>query len=483
MQQSIAKNAVFNILYKALNVFFPFISASYVSHILLSSGVGKVAYAQNIAQYFVLLAPLGLKTYGVKQIAKNRNDKYKRNKKFSELFLINFVSTTIFSLIYYIIIFNISYFEENRLLFCVAGLAIVFNYINIDWFYEGIEQYAYIAIRSFIIKLVSLIMLFIFVKSPSDYVIYALIYVLAIGGNYIFNIIRLKTYDVKLIFSELNILMHLKSVFILLLNAMVLDLFALFDTSMLGYICDDSVVGYYSNAMKLVKVVVSLITAISGVLLPRLSYNLENNYNYECKTLVKKVFTYMLYIIIPSIVGLNLLSDSIIVFVFGKSFLPASNTLKLASILILVLAVSYFFGTQILITFNCEWKVFICSFIGMITNLTLNFILIPKMYQDGAVIASVASETISAICIYIFARRYTGNIIDFKVFMYIIPSVIIMASYINIIKFLSLSTSLEVCFSIFGGGIIYVLILLVFDKNIRGDFIKLIMKLKKKRKI
>ena len=179
MQQSIAKNAIFNILYKALNVFFPFISASYVSHILLSSGDGKVAYAQNIAQYFVLLAPLGLKTYGVKQIAKNRNDKYKRNKKFSELFLINFVSTTIFSLIYYIIIFNSSYFEENRLLFCVTGLAIVFNYINIDWFYEGIEQYAYIAIRSFIIKLVSLIMLFIFVKSPSDYVIYALIYLIS----------------------------------------------------------------------------------------------------------------------------------------------------------------------------------------------------------------------------------------------------------------------------------------------------------------
>lgn len=191
MQKSMLKNSVFNIIYTASNILFPFITSIYVSRILLPVGVGKVASAQNIASYFVTAAALGLPSYGVREFAKVREDTAKKNSLFTELFIINLISTTISLIAYiFVLILNNGFNGEGALYIC-CGLAIFFNYLNIDWIYQGLEEYGYITGRSVVIKCISLALLVVFVKTREDYVAYALLTSLALGGNYIFNVIHL----------------------------------------------------------------------------------------------------------------------------------------------------------------------------------------------------------------------------------------------------------------------------------------------------
>lgn len=172
MQKSMLKNSVFNIIYTASNILFPFITSIYVSRILLPVGVGKVASAQNIASYFVTAAALGLPSYGVREFAKVREDTAKKNSLFTELFIINLISTTISLIAYiFVLILNNGFNGEGALYIC-CGLAIFFNYLNIDWIYQGLEEYGYITGRSVVIKCISLALLVVFVKTREDYVAY-----------------------------------------------------------------------------------------------------------------------------------------------------------------------------------------------------------------------------------------------------------------------------------------------------------------------
>ena len=349
-KKSLVKNSIYNVVYRLLNMLFPLATSVYVSHILMASGIGKVSYAQNIVQYFVILAPLGITNYGTREIAKNRLNHELTNHIFSELFLINICSTAICSIIYYSAVTYMDMFADERLLFYVAGLPIIFNAINIEWYYYGNEEYGYIALRSFIVKLISLILLFVFVKTADDYIIYALIYTLGIAGNYIFNITNLHRKNVKIVFKNLSLSRHFKPTFIFLCTTISIELYTLLDTTMLGFLCTDEVVGYYTNSIKLVKILVALITSVGSVLLPRLSFYKNQGKLDECCNIVNKVVAVMLFLSIPCGIGTFILSDKLILVLFGNTFLPANTTVKIATGLIYVLGFSNLFGTQILLT-------------------------------------------------------------------------------------------------------------------------------------
>ena len=215
-ESSLARNSMFFVFYKLLTVLFPLITVSYVSQVLLASGVGKVSSAQNIVQYFVLIASLGIPNYGIREIAKVRNDSSNVNKVFSELFSINSISTGLCTIIYYVIVLNSKYFTIEKNLYLLIGLTIILNFFNVDWFYQGIEEYSYITKRSFVVKIISLILLLVFVRESGDYLVYALIYIIGIAGNNFINCINLKKYGIKFSLSNTNVRRHIKPVFVLL---------------------------------------------------------------------------------------------------------------------------------------------------------------------------------------------------------------------------------------------------------------------------
>lgn len=455
---SLFNNSIYNVLYKLLNVIFPLVSSAYVSHVLLAVGVGRIASAQNIAQYFVLVAALGLPNYGTREIAKVRDDNGMKNETFSELFLINLVSTVLCSVAYYGLIFGNKFFDSNRSLYLIVGLSIVFNAINIDWLYQGLEDYKYIAARSFAIKIISLISLVIFVRSENDCEIYALIYVLAIAGNYIFNIINLKKKNINFCFNEIKIKRHIKPVMILLCTTIAIELYTLLDTTMLTYLSSSENVAYYTNSIKIVRILITAVSAIGGVLLPRLSYYKSQKMIAECGDVVSRIFQIMLFIFLPCGLGLMITAKYLVPTLFGNSFGEAIFTLQMASLLVYALGFSNLFGTQVLLTFDDESKLLFCTVIGAVSNIFMNAILIPKYQQNGAVVASIVSEMLVTCMSFVFAKKYIKIFIDIKSVLKMIFSAFVMVAVVEIEDWICRCSSnvVHLILMIITGSVIYI---------------------------
>lgn len=473
---SLVKNSIYNVAYKMLNMLFPFFTATYISHVLMAKGVGQVSYAQNIVSYFTIIAALGIPNYGTREVAKIRENKKNVNKLFTELFSINFVSTTVCMLAYYIMITSVSVFQQNSKLYMVVGLAIIFNYINVDWFYQGIEQYGYIAKRSFVIKLISLVCIFAFVRDEKDTVIYALIYCLGIGGNNLFNIINLKKYNVKFVLRDVRIKRHLKPIIILLVSVIAVELYTMVDTTMIGIFCSDENVGYYTNAMKLVKILISVVTAIGGVLLPRLSYYRMQGKNDECSKIVNKVFSIMMYIFVPCEIGILLVAGQVMPLFFGSSFEPAVLTLRLSSLLICTLGFSNLFGTQVLLTYGAEKKLVGCTIAGAVINICLNAILIPLFAQNGAAIASVISETVVTILAMFFSSKYIKIYLEKRFVISVVVSSIGLLITVSIIQVLINNSVIKLLLSIILGGAVYLGLSICSKNPVISELLALIKK-------
>ena len=475
-KKSLTTNSIYNVAYKMLNVLFPLITAAYIARVLYAAGVGKVAYAQNIVKYFEMIAALGIPNYGIREAAKVFDDKKQSCRLFSELFLINFISTTICLLLYYALILNVPFFSGERSLYSVVGISIAFNYLNVDWFYQGREEFKYIAIRSFVVKLLSLVAIFVFVKEEQDYIIYALISCLAIGGNNIYNIINLRKFGIKVVFDDLNLKKHINAVMVLLGSVIAIELYTLLDTTMIGFFCDSKAVAYYTNSMRLVKILITVVTAISGVLLPRLSYHHSLGEEEECGKIVSKVFSVLLFIFLPCEIGLILVSNQVIPILFGSSFLPACRTLKICSLLICVLGFSNLFGTQVLLTYDQEKKLLITTIAGAVSNICLNLVLIPRYQQNGAAVASVISETIVTCMSVLFAIKYVQLKLSKKDIYPMLCSAVLMGVGVWIIQKTGLGLVVKLVISVLIGMVIYFIMNYCLKTPVMWDVIKLLKK-------
>ena len=475
-QKSLAKNSVFFVFYRLLNVIFPLITVTYVSKVILATGVGKVASAQNIVQYFVIIAALGIPNYGTRECAKVKEDKAKLSKLFSELFIINFLSTLLCTIAYYVAINSFNFCTTEIVLYNIVGITIILNFFNVDWFYQGNEQYSYIAIRSFIIKIFSMLALFVFVRKPSDYIIYALIYLLGIAGNNFINFFNLRRFGVKLVLNELDVIKHLKPVGIFLCTTIAIELYTMVDTTMLTFLCSEEVVGFYANSMKIVKIIIMLVAAIGGVLLPRLSYYQSKGMIKECENIVNKIFAIIFFLFIPCAMGLFLTADSLVPILFGNSFMGAITTLKIASFLIYALGFSNLFGTQVLLTFDDENKLLLATILGAVTNITLNVILIPTLQQNGAVLASIASESIVTLVTFVFARKHLNIRLNLKFVLKTIVACAVMMVVVIILNTMIGNGGLFLLLAIVLGPLLYFVMSFILKNEVIKELISIMKK-------
>ena len=422
-KKSLVKNSIFNMAYKGFTALFPLVTTSYISHILLPEGVGKVAYANTIVAYFVLIASLGLPSYGVKAVAQNDETKEQRSRTFFELFFINLTATLLCIVAYYTFVSSFAHFADRRELFWVMGLLLVLNVFNIDWFYQGMEEYTYIATRSFIVKILSFVLMLIFVKDSGDYLIYALILCLATAGNHLLNAFQLRKYiTVSVLFPRrsgkggkhpgqgvtegLHLGHHLRPVLVLLASTIATEVYTMLDTVMLEYFHGEIYVGYYSNAVKIVRMTYTVVIALVAVFYPRISMYYKQNRQEECNALLGKGTQILLLLALPCALGLFLTAGAIVPLLFGEAFFPAVGTLRILSVLVLVFSIAYFLGHIILTATGMERMILRATVAGALTNTVLNFLLIPGWKQDGAAIASVLSEVTVTVILLWYARKY-----------------------------------------------------------------------------
>lgn len=390
--KSLAKNSAFNALYTILNFLFPLVTSVYVSRVLLPEGVGKVAYAQSIVSYFVTLASLGLPNYGLREIARVKENQEKKNKLFTELLIINSISTSTSLIAYVLLLFMVPSMHAQMPLFTACGFLIFLNYFNIDWFYQGEEEYVYIVCRSIAIKVLSIAALLLFVKQQSDYVLYACISSMALGGNYVLNVINSRKY-VRLSFSEIDIRPHLKPIIIMAAGVLLASIYSKIDATMLGIMSGDRATGLYTNGVKIVEMIVTTSTAITAVFMPRLSYYFVNNRN-EFTKLIKKGTGVLSFVTFPLAIGLFVVASKAVLLLFGSEFSGSASIIRVLCILIVIKGFGNLLCFQLVMCTGNEKERIPASFFGSLSNVVLNAFLIPTFAGVGAAVASVVAEAI-----------------------------------------------------------------------------------------
>lgn len=481
-EKSLKKNAVLNVIRTLMSIIFPIITFPYASRILLPEGIGKINFVNSIVSYFTMLSMLGIGTYGTREAAKFRDDKNDLSKICSELLAINIITSIIAYILFYIFIFLNPALKDYKLFLIIASITIAFSTLGIGWFYSGIEEYEYITIRTIIFQIVSIILLFLFVKKKEDVLIYLFIGIISNAGSNILNIIHSRKHIHIRFNRQLELKKHLKPLFLLFSIALITSIYNTLDTSMLGFLSTDEQVGYYTAATKINRMVLTLVTAISAVLFPRLSYYIKQNKIEEFNNLLTKNLSIIIMISLPCTIGLNILSKPITLLFSGDNFIPAIPIMKIMNPIIIIISISNFIGSQIFIPLGKEKYTIIAVSCGSIINFTLNLLLIPKYKALGAAIATISAEGIVAI-IQIFNSRKIISIQShlFELVQYII-AVIIMGIGVKFISKIINSNLLSIIICVLVGALIYYIILILlknkFAISITKDFIT---KIKEKR--
>ncbi len=391
-KKSLIGNSIYNVIYRIVQLLFPLVTSMYVSRVLSVEGIGRFTTANNLVSYFVIFSALGIPAYGLREIAKQKGRSTEKNRLFTELLIINGLSTLLCTLLYLALIFRVELYARDMPLYLCCGSLILFNFINIDWLYKGSEEYGYITARSLLVKLLSLAAIFLFVKEREDYILYALITCFASGANYLFNVFNARKL-VSLDIRGLKLTRHLRPIGYLFLGTFFSTVYSKVDITMLGLISGEQATAYYAYAHRIVEMVILGCTAISEVFLPRLSYCYQHDRDQFHKIL-NTGLKILIFLSLPMTAGLFLVAPQVVTLLYGVDFAPAASAMRFMTILIPVKSIGDLLCYQVVICTGNEKKRLPAYGLAAVTNVVLNALLIPNMAHDGAVIASVISELI-----------------------------------------------------------------------------------------
>lgn len=388
---SAKQNALFNASYQVLRLVFPIITYPYVSRILGPTGLGRVAYAHKIAEYFCLTALLGIPMYGLREISRVRDDQEQLSNVFSELFWLSTLLSLAALAIYSLLFLLVPDATAEASLHWLFALMIVVNSGRLDWLYQGLEQYRYITVRSFLTRVVTASLIFVVVRSANHYANYAALWVAgsvitgAWNFSYSTRLVRLKIRGIKP-FRHLKAIVP--SAMIILINV----LYGVLDVSMLGIMIDDDrySVGLYTMAGRIMRIALSIVVAGTAVLMPRISrYHASGDHN-RAEALIRKSLSYTLFFALPITIGLMIVADDFVLVFAGPQFLEAITTTRILTPQLLIFAIGNVVNMQIFYARGKERSVLLIAALTTALAFTSNLFLIPLYQQNGAAFATLA---------------------------------------------------------------------------------------------
>lgn len=415
MAQSVKVNYILNLINTGTQMLFPLITFPYVCRVIEADGIGQINFFQSIISYISLFTCLGIPMYAIREIARDRSDVVQMNRTAMEILLLHSMLTLVGYAIVAILCLTVPQIQVNIPLFLILSLTIFFTAIGCEWFYQGIEDFKYITIRGLIIKTVSVVLLFIFVKSKTDLLYYGCYTVFGVLGGNIFNFFRLRKYIHRenIIFSELHIKRHVKPVLKVFSFSVVTSIYLQLNTVLLGFLKNALAVGYFAAATKVMQMLLTMSACLGSVMMPRASHLIAENKEDEFNRLIQKSYDFTLAIALPMTIGLIFCAPSLITALCGVKFEHSILPSQIIAPIILMVAISNVFGIQVLFPKGKINIVTLCCGIGAIADLILNLCLIPFFSYIGTSIAYLGAEVATTISMYFIGRRYIP-IIYFK---------------------------------------------------------------------
>lgn len=432
--KSLKLNFIMNAILTMSSFLFPLITFPYVSRILLPIGTGKVSFANSVVTYFVMISQLGIPTYGIRACAIVRNDEEKLKKTVYELFLINVVMSILAYIVFFVALIYVPRLRADRTLFLITGTLIFFNTIGVEWLYKALEQYTYITVRSIIFKFIALIAMFALVHDVDDYVIYGGISIFAASASNAFNFIRLRKIIGKKKVSQLNFKQHFKPVFTFFIISCATTIYTNLDNVMLGFMKDDVEVGYYNAATKIKNILVSIVTSLGTVLMPRASYYLQNGMEDEFYKLSKKAVKFVFLAATSMMIYFMLFAREGVLFLSGEAFEGAILPMMIVMPTLFFIGLTNIMGIQMLVPMGREDAVMISTFAGAIVDLILNAIFIPMLGSTGAAIGTLVAEFVVLIVQMIYLKKDVRYLYSKQDYSKILAALLIAVVSAGIVK-------------------------------------------------
>lgn len=465
-KKSVKKNYIYNLMYQILVMIIPLITTPYLSRVLGAENIGIYSYTLSITMYFILFGSLGIAMYGQREIAYVQDDKEKRSKAFYEIFIVRIITLSISLLIFYI---TFCLKGEYSTYYKILILEIIANMVDISWYFQGLEEFKKTVVRNTIVKLVSVVCIFSLVKNNSDLNKYFAIYVLS---NVIGNLslwIYLPKYTSKVKMKSLKILRHLKPTVMLFIPQIATQVYTVLDKTMIGtMIADKSEVGYYEQAQKIIKLLMTIATSLGTVMMPRIAATYSKGDKEKVREYMNTSFSFIMLLAFPLMFGIISVANKFVPLFYGSGYEKVVPLMCVISPIIVFIGLSNVIGTQYLLPTKQQSKYTFSVVIGALVNFILNIVLIKKYASIGASIATVIAEFCVTLTQFILIR----NSIKFKnvlsmIYKYVIASVIMFMVSMTIGNYISsniLSIFVQVVISI----VIYLGILIVMkDKMIK----------------
>lgn len=385
------KNYIYNTSYQILVLLAPLITTPYVSRILGAEGIGIYSYAQSIATYFVLVGSVGTTLYGQREIAFAQNNPERRTAIFWQITILRFVTVSICTIAYYLI-FGMG--EQYTEVYRILTFEVLATAFDISWFFMGIENFRLTVIRNTIVKLTGIVLIFVLVKTPEDIPLYTICLTLPIFiGNISlwFSLPRYLTRFQKEFFS--GIPNHFKPILVLFLPQIATEVYLVLDKTMIGLLSTGvDQVGYYTQAQKIIKIALLIVTSLGTVMLPAMSAAFSQGKTDEIRKNIKASMRFIFMIAFALMFGICVVATRFVPFFFGKGYDLVVPLMIVISPILVIIGVSTVLGKQYLLPTMQQTAYTISVVIGAMVNFFLNLILIRFYDAVGASIATVMAE-------------------------------------------------------------------------------------------
>lgn len=462
MARSVKANYLFNLINSASQLLFPLITFPYASRIMMADGIGQVNFFQSIISYISLFTCLGIPMYAIREIAKVRDNLEKMTRTTVEILLLHAFLTLFGYIIVAAIGMTVAKVQTDIPLFLILSVSIFFTAIGCEWFYQGIEDFKYVAIRGIVVKTVSVLLLFLLVKSKEDILWYGAYTVFGVLGGNIFNFIRLRKYLHREMIDvhTLHPLRHLRPALHVFVLNVVISIYLQLNNVLLGFMKDAEAVGYFTAATKIMVITMSISSSLGTVIMPRSSNLIAEGKVDEFRILIQKSYDFVLALAMPLTVGLIFISPSVILLLSGEGFAPAVLTSQIVASNILMVGLSGVMGAQVLYPLGKINIVVSCTFIGAIINVLLNVLLIPNYGHNGTAVAYMLAEMAVTISMFLIGNKYIPIQFFKKQHLHYVGGSIVMGGFLYLVLLLELGNTNTLIIMMCIGIMVYIVVLL-----------------------
>lgn len=405
-EKSIKKNYFYNLLYRVFLIIVPILVTPYVARVLGDDASGQYSFTVSIMTYFTVLAAFGFTLYAQREVAKVSDSKTDRSKVFWEIILCRAVSTAASTVVYVALLLGKVYAEKNTVAMWLLIIQVVATLFDITFFFQALEEFGKIVLRNVIIRGISIVLILTLVKSPDDLWIYVLIQ----SGTVLFSNVSLWGYMFKYLgkvpAKDLKPLRHFLPALILFLPTVATSIYTVLDKTLIGLITgSDSENGNYEYAESIVRMLLTAVTSLGVVLIPRNAKKFAEGDDDAIRENIRLSVNFAFFLGVPLMLGTIAISDNFVPWYLGPDYEKAADLMKVLSAIIVIVGLSNVFGLQYLVPSGNDKKFTISVAVGAVVNFGLNCLLIYYFQSMGAVIATVIAEFVILFIQYMFIRK------------------------------------------------------------------------------